>query len=170
MRKNIGYVPEEQNFYKSLTVLEYLNFIAKFTLFDDEERISSLNFLMDYFDFLRYENKTIESLSKGTKQKILICSSLLIKPKLLLLDEPMVNLDPITRIKLIDLLKKFKSSGVPELNISEPGSFIMISHDLNSIFDLCDRIIVISDQKIILNKNSESAKNSFNIRDYVEYK
>lgn len=143
-KRIFSYVPEMPSLYDLLTVREHVDFIAKaYGTKNYEDRAEEL---FDRFDLLDKKDKLGKELSKGMQQKVSLICGLIIEPKLILLDEPMMGLDP----KAIKELKKIF------LELKELGTAIIIStHIIDSIKDIWDKALIMKDGKIIYQKNKE---------------
>jgi len=156
-RKDIGYVfqnPEEHFFNK--TVYEEISYGLKqfnYKLDKETERVkSSLKMLGLKEDIL---NKNPLDLSSGEKEKVAIASSLVLNPKVLILDEPTIYLDNKSKNNLIRLLKKLKR----EYN----KTIIIISNDIEFIHEITDKIILLNQGQIILNIENKELLDNCNI-------
>jgi ABC-2 type transport system ATP-binding protein len=139
-KRNFGYVPESPSLYDALTVKEHMDFIAKaYRLKDYEDYMTNL---LERFDLSDKSEKLGKELSKGMQQKVSICCSVLIKPSVILFDEPMMGLDP----KAIKELKKLF------LELRDQGCAVLIStHIIDSIKDIWDRVLIMNKGKIVSN-------------------
>jgi len=128
-----------------LTPEEYNDFIASLHKMSKEEIQKSLDqFKMFFNGNILGTGKYIREMSTGNKQKTGIAAALFINPEVLILDEPFANLDPTSRIVLINLLK--------DLNNRKKTTMIISSHDLNNVTDVCTRIAVLENGKIVKDK------------------
>lgn len=146
-KKVFAYVPEIPAMYEALTVREHLEFIKKaYNLDTTKENIDDL---LKRFELDDKQDKLGNELSKGMMQKVSICCALLIKPKVILLDEPMVGLDPMA----IKELKKVI------LELKENGTTILIStHMLEMVKDLWDVMFIMEKGNIIRTYTKEDTK------------
>lgn len=137
-KKVFGYVPEIPTMFPLLTVREHIIYILKaYGLPIDEEKIE---YLLNTFELKDKENKLGDELSKGMMQKVSICCALIIEPKVLMLDEPMIGLDP----KAIRELKKMI------LELRDKGVTILIStHMLEMVEGLWDTIVILKNGKVM---------------------
>lgn len=139
----IGIVLQDINNYVGLTVLENLSFQMENLQFTPLEMKKKLGEIVSFFGIGNIINKHMNSLSMGQKQLINIISTLLIAPKILLLDEPFSQLDPISISKLIDTIKNInKEFGI---------SIIIVEHRVDEIIELAHKMILMESGKIILN-------------------
>lgn len=137
-KRALGYVPEMPALYDLLTVEEHLEFIARAYRLEDGWKERAQHFL-ELFELEDKKLKAAKELSKGMQQKVSLCCALLPKPKLLLMDEPMVGLDPhaIRQLKLL----------ISQL--AKEGCGILIStHMLESVSELWDKVLILSKGKV----------------------
>jgi ABC-2 type transport system ATP-binding protein len=140
-KKIMAYIPDNPDLYEQLTGIQYLNFVAdvfKVSAKDREEQIQKYG---DAFEITPYLGDLISSYSHGMKQKVAIISAVLHKPKLLVLDEPFVGLDPKAAVVLKGIMKE----------LCEKGSAIFFStHVLDVAEKLCNKIAMINRGKLAL--------------------
>ena len=139
-RKTIGYVPESPKLYESMTPTETITMASLLRKFDKKEGVRKLEFLSEIFSFEEYLEKPIQSLSKGTKQKIVISLALIFNPKILVLDEPTDGLDVQAVVTLKRLIKSFTTHG---------GTVFYSSHLLDIVESVCDKVYFINQGRII---------------------
>ena len=94
-KAQLGYVPDVAQFYEKLTPAEFMQFIAELFSMDSHHAASETDSLFTKFALHEYAGKRVENLSHGTRQRLAIASALLHEPKVVIIDEPMVGLDPI---------------------------------------------------------------------------
>ncbi|MFK5883973.1 MAG: ABC transporter ATP-binding protein [Candidatus Izemoplasma sp.] len=135
IRQDIGYLPSEIFYYDKMKVIDLLNYSASFYKKDCSSRIKELAQIME-LDL----NRKIEDLSYGNKKKVGIVQGLLHEPKLLILDEPTSGLDPLMQQKFFDLILKENKKGV---------TVLFSSHILSEVQQLCDRVAIIKEGRII---------------------
>jgi len=138
-KKDIGYLAEFPPLYLDMTVSEYLNFICDIRKVPQEERKQSIDKIMDVVKILDVKDRLIKNLSKGYKQRVGLAQAMVGNPKVLVLDEPTVGLDPRQIIEMRDLIKKLGRS----------HTIILSSHILPEVSAICDRIIIINKGKIV---------------------
>ncbi len=139
-KKLFAYVPDNPDIYDYLTGIQYLNFIAdiyRVSFNDKNERIKKY---ANIFELEKNLGDLISSYSHGMKQKLVLISALIHNPKLLILDEPFVGLDPIASHKLKELMREICENG---------GSIFFSSHVLEVVEKLCDRIGIIKDGQLV---------------------
>lgn len=138
LRARIGVVPEHQALYNEMTAWEYLTFFCH--LHGVEEPGTRVSELLEYFDLLPYRDVRLGEYSHGMRQKINICRGLLHDPDLLILDEPVLGLDPATVRLVRDLI----------LAERERGKTVLISsHMLSEIEKTADRVGILSEGELI---------------------
>jgi ABC-2 type transport system ATP-binding protein len=111
-RTQIGYMPQRFGLYEDLTVIENLNLYADLRNLIGSDRKASFDRLLQFTDLKRFEDRLAGKLSCGMKQKLGVACALLKQPKLLLLDEPSVGVDPVSRRELWDMVKALIGEGV----------------------------------------------------------
>jgi ABC-2 type transport system ATP-binding protein len=138
-KRCFGYVPEVPSMFDLLTVYEHIEYIA--AAYGIKEYKEKAEELLERFDLTDKRDKLGKELSKGMMQKVSICCALIIEPKVILFDEPLVGLDP----KAIKEVKKaFKE-------LKEKGCSVLIStHIIDSVDELWDRVLIMKNGKIIL--------------------
>jgi len=112
VREILGYMPQKFGLYEDLSVIENLKLNADLRNITGEERKSSFERLLDFTDLKRFQPRRAGALSGGMKQKLGLACALLSKPRLLLLDEPSVGVDPISRRELWKMVKELVSGGM----------------------------------------------------------
>lgn len=135
IKRHIGYIPAEVDYYHAMTVLEFLRYSGKFYGIDSEARLQEL---ADYFQVDL--KRRILDLSLGNKKKVSIIQSLLHKPKLLILDEPTSGLDPLMQARFFDLLQHENEKGT---------TIFFSSHILSEVQKLCRRVAIIREGRVI---------------------
>ena len=147
-KKDIAYIPDNPVLYEHLTGLEYINFILN--IYDvKEDRTEEINRLAKMFSIEERLNEPINSYSHGMKQKISIIAALAHKPKLLVLDEPFVGLDPKATFELKEELR----------NLCSTGSIVFFSsHVLDVVEKFCNKIAVIKNGNIVSSGLTQEVK------------
>ena len=139
-KQKIAFVPDTPNLYEYLTGFQYLNFICNLYRVPTAHRKQKIKELSEKFEIYPALGDLISEYSHGMKQKIALIAALIHEPKLLILDEPFVGLDPKAFITLKELLKEFCEKG---------GAVLFSSHVLDVVEKLCNRLVVIRQGKII---------------------
>jgi ABC-2 type transport system ATP-binding protein len=139
-KAKVGYIPDRPYLYEKLSGGEFLRFVAGLWGKDGAEADARADRLLELFQLAPWKDELIESYSHGMRQKILISSALIHQPELIVVDEPMVGLDPRSARLLKDLLRAFVDQG---------GTVFLSTHTLEVAEALCDRIAIISQGQII---------------------
>lgn len=139
-RTLLGFVPDRPFVYEKLTGAELLRFTAGLYGLDGPEVEARIDELLALWDLVPWRDQLIESYSHGMRQKIIISSALIHQPKVLVVDEPMVGLDPRSARLLKDLLRSYADGG---------GTAIVSTHTLELAETLCTRLAVIDRGRIV---------------------
>jgi ABC-2 type transport system ATP-binding protein len=138
VKANIGIVPESESPPSYLTPVEFLQFVAK--LRDLDEVDDKVEYWMEWFGLEDKRNTMCKDLSKGQRQKVMLASAFIHKPKLLFLDEPFANLDPIYQRKCREWLLS---------HVKQGGTIFLCSHVLEMAERMCNRMAIINDGKVL---------------------
>ena len=143
-KARLGFIPDRPFVYDKLTGAEFLRFAA--ALYGQqgpavEHRIDEL---LELFDLSRWKNELTESYSHGMRQKLIISGALVHRPEVIVVDEPMVGLDPRSARLLKDLFRQFVNRG---------GTVLMSTHTLEVAETMCDRIAILHGGKIVASGN-----------------
>ena len=136
----MGYAGEETAHFNSLTGIQNAHFFARAAGVEKHEVSEMVSGLMNLVGLSNEADKVVSSYSFGAKRKLLLLEALVHQPKLLLLDEPTVGLDPVSRDALADILRKCSQEG---------SAIVMASHDLNFLEQLADRILIIDEGRVV---------------------
>ena len=139
-KSKVGYVPDRPFLYEKLSGGEFLRFVAGLWGKWGAEAEARADRLLELFNLAPWKDELIESYSHGMRQKLLISSALIHQPQLIVVDEPMVGLDPRSARLLKDLLRTFAGQG---------GTVFLSTHTLEVAEALCDRIAIISGGRIM---------------------
>ncbi len=150
--KDIGYMPEERGLYKKMKVGEQLVYLAQLKGMPKNQAKSSIKGWMEKFEIEDWWGKKIEELSKGMQQKVQFIATVLHKPKLLILDEPFSGLDPINTNLIKDEIHQLREEG---------SSVIFSTHRMEQVEEICERIVLVSQGKNILEGKVDAIKNDF---------
>ncbi len=147
VKKAIGIVPEVESPPSYLTASEFLFFSGKVRQVDDLEK--KVEHWIDFFDLKEAEGTLCRDLSKGMRQKVMLASAFIHEPKLLFLDEPFINLDPIYQRKLREYLLGLRSEG---------RTIFMNSHILEIAQRLCQEVIVLHRGRLVAQEQLDSLR------------
>lgn len=139
-KARIGYIPDRPYLYEKLSGGEFLRFVAGLWGRDGDAVEARADRLLELFQLADWKNELIESYSHGMRQKLLISSALIHQPEIIVVDEPMVGLDPRSAKLLKDLFRTFAEHG---------GTVFLSTHTLEVAEALCDRIAIINEGEII---------------------
>lgn len=136
----VGFIPDRPYLYEKLTGEEFLRFMAGLYGVESDVIGTRITELLGFFDLLDWRNELIESYSHGMKQRTVMASALIHKPKAIIVDEPMVGLDPKGARILKDVFKKIVRDGC---------TIFMSTHTLEIAEQMCDRMAIINKGAII---------------------
>jgi ABC-2 type transport system ATP-binding protein len=139
-RKILGFVPDRPFVYDKLTGAELLRFSAGLYGLEGPQVETRIDELLELWDLAPWKDQLVESYSHGMRQKLIISSALIHRPGVLVVDEPMVGLDPRSAWLLKDVLRKFADNG---------GTVLVSTHTLELAESLCDRLAVIDRGSVV---------------------
>ncbi|MCD8021507.1 MAG: ABC transporter ATP-binding protein [Lachnospiraceae bacterium] len=145
-RKCIGYLPEIPPVYPEMTVLEYLQFAADLKKLPKKDRDAMIVEVMRTTGLVDVQNRLIRNLSKGYRQRTGLAQAILGYPDIIILDEPMVGLDPKQIIEIRELIK----------SLGQKHTVILSSHILSEISAICDHIMIIAHGKLVASDTPEN--------------
>lgn len=148
-RKCIGYLPEIPPVYPEMTVLEYLDFAAGLKKLSKKERAGFVAEAMEMTGITEVQHRLIRNLSKGFRQRVGLAQAILGFPEIIILDEPMVGLDPKQIIEIRELIRE----------LGKKHTVILSSHILSEISAICDQILIISHGKLVANDTPDHLVN-----------
>src|SRR3989338_8788709 len=139
-KAKLGFIPDRPFVYDKLTGAEFLRFVAG--LYGQEGQLVErrIDELLEIFELSTWKNELVESYSHGMRQKLIISSALIHRPELIVVDEPMVGLDPRAARLLKDLFRGFVQRG---------GTVLMSTHTLEIAEAMCERLAIIQGGKIL---------------------
>ena len=138
IKANVGIVPESESPPSYLTSAEYLEFVCRIRGIPDIE--SKVDYWLDWFGIEEKRESLCKDLSKGQRQKVMLAGAFIHEPRLLFLDEPFVNLDPIYQRKCRELLME---------HIEQGGTIFLCSHILEVAERMCTRVAVIDQGRVL---------------------
>ncbi|NCB92737.1 MAG: ABC transporter ATP-binding protein [Clostridia bacterium] len=145
-KKVTAYIPDNPDIYDHLTGIQYLNFVADVFGIDKRTREERIKEYADMFEITPELGDLISSYSHGMKQKVALISALIHKPKLLVLDEPFVGLDPKAALDLKNVMRKMCSEG---------SAIFFSTHVLEVAQKLCNKIAIIKEGKLVASGDTE---------------
>ena len=148
-KKLIAYIPDNPDLYENLTGIQYLNFIADIFAIPSVERENAIQKYADLLELTSSLGDLISSYSHGMKQKLAIISALIHKPKLYIMDEPFVGLDPKAAHTLKEIMKEQCKNGC---------AIFFSTHVLEVAEKLCTKIAIIKDGKLVASGETAAVK------------
>ena len=148
-KRSFAYIPDNPDLYDYMTGIKYLNFIADIYGVSTEDRKMYIRKYTDLFELTSELTLPIASYSHGMKQKLAIISAWLHQPKLILMDEPFVGLDPKASHLLKEMMREICNEG---------GAIFFSTHVLEVAEKLCDKVAIIKGGKLIRSGTMETVK------------
>ena len=136
----LSYIPDEPYLYERLTAREFLRFVSEIYLMDRSKASKKMEYLLEFLDIRGYADTLIEEYSHGMRQKLVISAALIHSPEVIIVDEPMVGLDPKTSRLVKDVFRDNAKKGV---------TIFMCTHMLSIAEEICDRIGIIDRGNLI---------------------
>jgi ABC-2 type transport system ATP-binding protein len=136
----LGFIPDRPFLYEKLTAGEFLRFHAGLYGVDGNGTPQRVSELLELFELAKWEGELVESFSHGMKQRLVMCAAFLHRPKAVVVDEPMVGLDPRGAKLIKEVFRRMSGKGV---------AILMSTHTLEVAQEMCDRISIILGGKII---------------------
>ena len=138
----VGFIPDRPFMYEKLTGLEFLYFVADLYSLDSTPMLNRrIGDLLELFELRHWEGELIESYSHGMKQRLIMCAALVHQPKVLIVDEPMVGLDPKGARLVKNIFRDQAEKGT---------TLFMSTHSLEVAEEVCDEIAIIQKGRIIV--------------------
>ncbi len=155
-KRRLSYLPDNPDLYGFMSGIKYLNFVADIYGMSVEDREEQIHKLSDMFGITEDLAQPISSYSHGMKQKLALISAFMHKPKLVLLDEPFVGLDPMAAHRMKEEMR----------NACKEGAAVFFStHVLEVAEKLCDKIAIIRDGKLIISGTTEEVRGAESLED-----
>ncbi len=140
----IGYLPEEKGMYQKISLIDQLTYFAELKGLNKVEAKKSAKKTIEKIGLSEYENKLLQTLSKGNQQKFFIGQAIVNNPDILILDEPFGGLDPVNAQVLKDIIKEY---------ITEKKLVVFSSHQMSHVEEFCDDVTFIKNGNIIISEN-----------------
>jgi len=154
IKKNIGYNPEHLSFYPKLTVKENLLHFGRMYHIKEKVLIDNAKNLLEFTGLYKYRNYLAEELSGGMQKRLDIACSLIHKPKLLVLDEPVMHLDPKLKNEILSLIKEVNRQGI---------TVVLTSHDLDAVEAVCSKVAILHNKKVHSSGTLDAVKAPFSV-------
>jgi ABC-2 type transport system ATP-binding protein len=139
-KASLGFIPDRPFLYEKLTAGEFLRFHGGLYGLNGSSVAERVHEMLELFELTRWEHELVESFSHGMKQRLVMCAAFLHRPQAVLVDEPMVGLDPRGARLIKDVFRRMSARGV---------AILMSTHTLEVAEEMCDRISIILQGKII---------------------
>ncbi|HEY32006.1 MAG TPA: ATP-binding cassette domain-containing protein [Dehalococcoidia bacterium] len=140
-KNDIGYLPEERGLYLNLTVVESLTYFASLKRMEAHRAATRADELLARVDLLPHKQKKIKELSRGMGQFVQFLVTIIHEPRVIILDEPFANLDPVNTELIKDMVFELRNQGT---------AIILSTHRMNEVEELCDRILMINEGRTVL--------------------
>ena len=150
IKKILGYLPESAPLYHDMLVFDYLNYVAAIRQIDGNQKMVRIRHLADLCGINEVMHQPIGELSKGYKQRVGLAHAMMNDPEVLILDEPTSGLDPNQIVEIRKIIKE----------IGQEKTIILSTHILSEAEATCDRIVIISQGKIVADGSAENLKQS----------
>ena len=138
-KEQMGYMPEGVPLYNDLTVKEFVTYMAELHKVNRKQKKQKVQEVLKEVGLDAMQNKLIKNLSRGQKQRVSLAGTIVFDPKIVILDEPTVGLDPRQITEIRSLIK----------NLGKKHTVILSSHILSEVSQICDRVIIINKGKIV---------------------
>ena len=148
-KKEIGYMPEGVPLYSDLTVKEFIAYMAEIKNVNTKERKEKIEKIIERTGLKDVQKKLVKNLSRGYKQRVSMAGALVGEPKILILDEPTVGLDPKQITEIRSLIKE----------LGKTHTVILSSHILSEVSQICNKVIIINKGKIVAVDTPENLEN-----------
>lgn len=148
-KKKMAYIPDNPDLYEFMTGMQYLNFVGDIFAIPAAQRKQRIEALADTFELTGDLNQPISAYSHGMKQKLAIISAWIHEPKLILMDEPFVGLDPKASHILKGMMREVCNQG---------GAIFFSTHVLEVAEKLCDKVAIIKGGKLVRSGTMEEVK------------
>ncbi len=155
-KANTAYIPDNPDVYDFMTGIKYLNFIADIYGVSSEDRNKRISELSAKFELTDALGSPINSYSHGMKQKLVIISAFLHAPKLIMMDEPFVGLDPKASHILKEMMREHCNGG---------GAIFFSTHVLDVAEKLCDKVAIIKEGKLVISGDMDSVRGDASLED-----
>lgn len=148
----IGYLPEERGLYPKKTCLEQLVYLGRIRGVSKQTATANAKKWLKRLEVSEYENRKLETLSKGNQQKVQLASTLVCDPDIVILDEPFSGLDPVNSRILQDVVREL---------INDNKIVIFSSHQMSYVEEFCEDIAIINKGEVVLSGNLNEIKTRF---------
>jgi len=151
-KRQIGYLPDTPPVYLDMRVIEYLNFVADMKGVPRAKRKETVEYVMQQTSIADIPKRLIKNLSRGYKQRVGLAQAMIGNPKVIIMDEPTIGLDPKQIMEMRDVIK----------NLGQKHTVILSSHIMQEVSAVCDRVMIINKGKIVAEGTPESLSETIN--------
>lgn len=151
-KEEIGYLPEERGLYKDVKVIDMLLYFSRLKNYSDKKAKKRISYYLKKFGLEGKENSKIDELSKGMAQKVQFIGAILHEPKLLVLDEPLSGLDPISQDLFKDEIKELSNNGT---------TIFFSSHQIDLVEELCNRVYLLNQGSFVIEGDIDKIKERY---------
>ncbi len=148
----IGYLPEERGLYPKRQIMEQMVYLARLRGVSKKEAVANAKKWLAKLQVEQYQDKLLETLSKGNQQKVQLASTLVCDPDIVILDEPFSGLDPVNSQILQDVVREL---------IAEGKIVIFSSHQMSYVEEFCEDVVIINHGEVVLRGNLMDIKREF---------
>lgn len=148
----VGYLPEERGLYPKRLIGEQLVYLAKLRGMNKKQAEENMRKWLTRLDVIQYENRKLDTLSKGNQQKVQLAATLVADPDIVILDEPFSGLDPVNSQILKDVINEL---------IADGKIVIFSSHQMSYVEEFCEDIVVINHGEVALAGNLDKIKEEY---------
>ena len=159
VKQDIGYITDNPDMFLRLTGIEFINFISDIYNIDEKTRKERISYLTKEFELTEILDKPMQGYSHGMKQKMMVVAALVHSPKVWILDEPMVGLDPRSAVVLKKMMKEHAKNG---------NTVFFSTHVLEVAEKLCDEIAIIDEGKIVYYGTLDDLKKKYKKSNFEE--
>ena len=156
-KKQIGYMPEGVPLYADLTVKEFVTYMAELKGVKRKEKQEKVQKALQDAGLQNVQNKLTKNLSRGYKQRVSLAGTLVSEPKVIILDEPTVGLDPKQVTEIREVIKR----------LGKKHTVILSSHILSEVSQICNRVIIINKGKIVAIDTPENLENKVSSKNVI---
>lgn len=150
--EQVGYLPEERGLYPKRLISEQLVYLAKLRGLNKKQAEENMRKWLTRLDVIQYENRKLDTLSKGNQQKVQLAATLVADPDIVILDEPFSGLDPVNSQILKDVINELIRAG---------KIVIFSSHQMSYVEEFCEDIVIINHGEVVLSGHLDTIKRDF---------
>ncbi|MDY0231138.1 MAG: ABC transporter ATP-binding protein [Candidatus Saccharicenans sp.] len=157
VKQSIGYLPENVPLYPEMTVDSYLGFVAEIKKVPGPKKKEAVNRAVEITGLSSVRRRLIKNISRGFKQRLGIAQALIHNPKVIILDEPTIGLDPAQIVEIRQLIKSFKGE----------HTVMLSTHILAEVKEVCDGVVIINEGKLMASGSLDELAQSFSQNDGI---